>query len=144
MLAIGLIFLMVVIPIAILVWAYNKYLSRYVSDSMARKLEIIGYVLLFISIVWQMIVKDILMDSFYNAKWLYLDNNLFQIHTMLKEHVNGWQPITENYRYQMQTSQNDRVQLQMKFVDISEALLTLFSTALIAIGRFQDLKKIRD
>ena len=63
MLAIGVIFLIVVIPIAILVWVYSIYLSRYVSDSMARKLEIIGYVLLFISIVWQMIVKDILMSS---------------------------------------------------------------------------------
>ena len=63
---------------------------------------------------------------------------------MLKQHVNGWQSNTENYRYQMQSSQHDAVQLQMKFVDIAEALLTLFSTILIAIGRFQDLKKIKD
>ena len=144
MLAIGVIFLIVVIPIATLVLAYNKYLSRFVTNTMARKLEIVGYILLFISIVWQMIVKDIVMDSFYNAEWIYLDNNLFQIYAMLKAHVNGWQPNTEHYSYWLQSSQNDVVQQQMKFVDITEALLTLFSTVFIAIGRFQDLKKIKD
>ena len=137
-------FVTIAVPVFGFVYMYNKYLCNYVTDDLARKIELFGYVLLFIVVIWQMIVKNIMMESFYDAEWYYLENNLYQIHSMLERHVKDLSPFTSHYDYMWKDSQGEYVQTQMKIVDIVEAVLTIASTVCIAIGRFQDLKKLKD
>ena len=65
MFAIFLMFIMIVVMVSVLVIVYYKFVK--ISDNWARKLEVLGYILLFIVFVWEFIVKNLLMENFYNA-----------------------------------------------------------------------------
>lgn len=75
MLVIILMFAMITMVVSFLVIAYYKYVK--ISDDWARKLEVFGCILLFIVFVWEFIVKNLLMENFYNVDWYYLNQRLY-------------------------------------------------------------------
>ena len=82
MLVIILMFAMITMVVSFLVVAYYKYVK--ISDDWARKLEVFGCILLFIVFVWEFIVKNLLMENFYNTDWYYLNQRLYYMFLMLK------------------------------------------------------------
>lgn len=131
--------LVVGLVVGALVWFYCKYCK--VSDALARKIEIIGYVLLFILVVWEFIVKDIMFESFYNADFLYINQKLHYIYSAITslitgqtyDTVNGWNGFYAN-------ESSKYVQNQLLTVNVIEAVLQLTSVVCIAVGRFQELR----
>lgn len=139
MLSISILFGIIVVVILALVFWYHKYMN--ISDVCARRIEIGGYIALFIVLVWEFYVKNIVMKSFYNADFYYLDQKLDYIFLMLEQDL-GWggvnqQGIMDGF---WSAVQGEYVQRQMKFIDYTEAILKILSTVAIAVGRFQELK----
>lgn len=111
------------------------------TNEKARKIEILGYILLFAVIVWEFILKNILSDSFYNDNWFYLSEKLKAIYILLNDIVID---NTANYGKFGNTFFNERsdfLQIQLITIDFIEFLLKLISTIFIAIGRFHELKQ---
>lgn len=140
MLVIIFLFALIAIIVSILVIVYYKYVK--ISDNWARKLEILGYILLFIVFVWEFIIKNLLMENFYNADWYYLNQRLYYIFLMLRADL-GIAAIDENAIINgfQNAVQGEYVQSQMLCVNVIESILQILSTILIAIGRFQEIKK---
>ncbi len=140
MLVIIFLFALIAIIVSILVIVYYKYVK--ISDNWARKLEILGYILLFIVFVWEFIIKNLLMENFYNADWYYLNQRLYYIFLMLRADL-GIAAIDENAIIDgfQNAVQGEYVQSQMLCVNVIESILQILSTILIAIGRFQEIKK---
>lgn len=139
MFVILLMFIMVTVAVSVLVIIYCKYVK--ISDNWARKLEILGYILLFIVFVWEFIVKNVLMENFYNADWYYLNQRLYYIFLMLKANLGigaiNEQAVIEGFQ---DAVQSEYVQTQMQCVNLIESILQILSTVFIAIGRFQEIK----
>ena len=128
--------------VSVLVIFYYKFIK--ISDNWARELEVFGYVLLFIVFIWEFIIKNILMENFYNSNWYYLDQRLKYMFLMMqansgvgtidKQHViNRFWEVTES----------EYVQTQIQCVNWVESILKILSTVFIAIGRFQEIKSAR-
>ena len=140
MLVIVLMFVMIAIVVSFLVVVYYKYVK--ISDSWARKLEVFGYILLFVVFVWEFVVKNLLMENFYNADWYYLNQRLYYMFLMLKANL-GIGAINEEAVISgfQNAVQGEYVQSQILCVNVIESILQILSTIFIAIGRFQDIKK---
>ena len=142
MFAIFLMFIMIVVMVSVLVIVYYKFVK--ISDNWARKLEVLGYILLFIVFVWEFIVKNLLMENFYNADWYYLNQRLDYIFLMLETNLGigaiDEQTVIEGFRNAVQS---DYVQSQIRCVNLIESVLQVLSTIFIAIGRFQEIKNLR-
>ena len=140
MLAIILMFVVIAVVVSFLVIVYYKYIK--ISDNWARKLEILGYILLFIVFVWEFIVKNLLMENFYNADWYYLNQRLYYMFLMLRANLGigaiNAESVIEGFQNAVQT---EYVQNQMLCVNVIESILQILSTIFIAIGRFQEIKK---
>ena len=139
MFSISILFGLIVFAVSAMAFIYHKYIN--ISNTVARKIEIFGYIVLFIVLVWEAVIKNIVMKSFYNADFYYLDQKLDYIFLMLEQDL-GWggvnqQGIMDGFRSAVQ---GEYVQGQMKFIDITEAMLKILSTVAIAIGRFQELR----
>ncbi len=78
-----LIFIMVIVAFSFFI--FNKFIN--LSNKTARKIEIIGYFFLFVILVWELLIKNIIMNSFYNANSLYLNEKLNYIYST---RVNSW------------------------------------------------------
>lgn len=140
MFAIIFLFVIIATVVSSLVVVYYKYIK--ISDKLARKLEVFGYILLFIVFVWEFIVKNILMESFYNADWYYLNQRLQYMFLMLKANLGiGGVNVDSVIKGFGDAVQGEYVQSQMLWVNIIESTLQILSTIFIAIGRFQEIKK---
>lgn len=142
MFAIFLMFIMIVVMVSVLVIVYNEFVK--ISDNWARKLEVLGYILLFIVFVWEFIVKNLLMENFYNADWYYLNQRLYYMFLMLEANLRigaiNEQAVIEGFK---DAVQSEYVQSQLHFVNLIESVLQILSTIFIAIGRFQEIKNSR-
>lgn len=143
MLVIIFLFAIIAIVVSILVVVYYKFIK--ISDNWARRLEILGYILLFIVFVWEFVVKNLLMENFYNADWYYLNQRLYYIFLMLRADL-GISAINEEAVIDgfQNAVQGEYVQSQMLCVNVIESVLQILSTIFIAIGRFQEIKKGKD
>lgn len=139
MFAILLMFIMIAAVVSVLVIIYYKYVK--ISDNWARKLEVFGYILLFIVFVWEFIVKNILMENFYNADWYYLNQRLYYMFLMLQADLGigaiNEQAVIKGFQ---DAVQSEYVQTQIQCVNLIESVLQILSTIFIAIGRFQEIK----
>ena len=124
--------------IALMTLCYCKYIK--LSDVMARKVEIIGYVLLFIVLVWELVIKNLMMGQFYTANWFYLDQKLSYMFMMLEADL-GIASINEQAIVDAfySSTQSEYVRTQMTCIDVIESVLKILSTVFIAVGRFQEL-----
>lgn len=142
MLVIIFLFAIIAIVVSSLVVVYYRFIK--ISDNWARRLEILGYILLFIVFVWEFIVKNLLMENFYNADWYYLNQRLYYIFLMLSADLEisaiNEEAVIEGFRNAVQ---GEYVQSQMLCVNVIESVLQILSTIFIAIGRFQEIKKGR-
>lgn len=125
--------------VSVLVIVYYKFIK--ISDNWARKLEVFGYVLLFIVFIWEFIIKNILMENFYNADWYYLDQRLKYMFLMLQAD-SGIGTIDKQHVINRfwDVAQSEYVQTQIQCVNLVESILKILSTVFIAIGRFQEIK----
>lgn len=140
MLVIILMFAMITMVVSFLVIAYYKYVK--ISDDWARKLEVFGCILLFIVFVWEFIVKNLLMENFYNVDWYYLNQRLYYMFLMLKADLGIGRINEEAVISGFQNAvQGEYVQNQILCVNVIESVLQILSTIFIAIGRFQEIKK---
>lgn len=143
MLVIIFLFAIIAIVVSSLVVVYYRFIK--ISDNWARRLEILGYILLFIVFVWEFIVKNLLMENFYNADWYYLNQRLYYIFLMLSADLEisaiNEEAVIEGFRNAVQ---GEYVQSQMLCVNVIESVLQILSTIFIAIGRFQEIKKGKD
>jgi len=142
MLAIFLMFIMIAFIVSSLVIIYYKFVK--ISNNLARKLEVFGYILLFIVFVWEFIIKNLLMENFYNADWYYLNQRLYYMFLMLKADLGiggvNEQAVIEGFQ---DAVQSEYVQSQIQYVNFIESVLQILSTVFIAIGRFQEIKPPR-
>ena len=125
--------------VAVVVWVYNNYI--YLSDKTARKIEIFGYILLFSVIIWEMVIKNILSADFYDSNWLYLEQKLFALYIMLEDILNESTYDATRIWEIFSLEDSEYIKKQLLAIDVIEAVLTVFSTICIAVGRFQDLRK---
>ena len=63
--AIILIFTVKAVIVSVLVIVYYKFVKT--SNNWARNLQILGCIWLFIVLTWEFIIKNLLMEDFYNA-----------------------------------------------------------------------------
>ena len=134
-------FLLIIIAtiVSVIVIVYYKFIK--IIDNLARKLEVFGYVLLFIVFIWEFIIKNILMENFYNADWYYLDQRLKYMFLMLQAD-SGIGTIDKQHVINRfwDVAQSEYVQTQIQCVNLVESILKILSTVFIAIGRFQEIK----
>ncbi len=121
--------------ILVLVFGFGYVFLKFlkISDVRARQIEIIGYMLLFVLIIWTFLIKNILSSDFYNNDLLIIEklNGIFSAIT---------NPDYETHRF-WSWNESDYVKGQLLYIDIIEFLLQVSSTVCIAIGRLQELKK---
>lgn len=130
---------LIVVLVAVLVWFYNNYI--YLSDKIARKIEIFGYILLFSVVLWEMVIKNILSADFYDSNWLYLEQKLFALYIMLEDILTESAYDATQIWEIFSMEDSEYIKTQLLTIDVIEAILTVLSTVCIAIGRFQDLRK---
>lgn len=121
----------------VLTWDLRKIRIKHET---ARKIEIFGYILLFMLLVWQFAVKDVL-TSLKNADYYLterIDNIFFYISTDNEE-----QKYDKKIQYMKDFGRaqedKDRLEDQANMSDTFYAVLQICSTVCIAIGRFYDL-----
>ena len=142
MFAIFLMFIIIAVVVSVLVIVYYKFVK--ISDNWARKLEVLGYILLFIVFIWEFIIKNLLMENFYNADWYYLNQRLSYMFLMIEADLGigaiNEQSVIEGF---WNAVQSEYVQTQIQCVNLIESVLKILSTVFIAIGRFQEIKSQR-
>ena len=142
MFAIFLMFIIIAVIVSVLVIVYCKFVK--ISDNWARKLEVLGYILLFIVFIWEFIIKNLLMENFYNADWYYLNQRLSYMFLMIEADMGigaiNEQSVIEGF---WNAVQSEYVQTQIQCVNLIESVLKILSTVFIAIGRFQEIKSQR-
>ena len=142
MFAIFLMFIIIAVVVSVLVIVYYKFVK--ISDNWARKLEVLGYILLFIVFIWEFIIKNLLMENFYNADWYYLNQRLSYMFLMIEADMGigaiNEQSVIEGF---WNAVQSEYVQTQIQCVNLIESVLKILSTVFIAIGRFQEIKSQR-
>lgn len=117
---------------------WKKYFK--LTRSRARKIEILGYYLLFIVLVWEFIIKNLVMESVYDVDLFYINQKLDYIFQALN-HIteNGANsPIGVMQGFYCSQS-GEFLQNQLFFLNLVESLLKISSTVFIAVGRFYEL-----
>ncbi|QHI72679.1 hypothetical protein [Aminipila terrae] len=112
---------------------FYKLFARF-SDRTARKIEIVGYVVLTVVLIWELLFKNILMAEFYQSDSFFISQKLDDIYTLL---IHPEIP-EDTYRF-YNLQQNEGVITQIVITDSIEFVLKLISTLAIAIGRIQEL-----
>ena len=110
------------------------------SDYIARRIEICGYCILLVLIIWEFGIRNIAMDEFYNLDLSIIKEKLDYIFYGIKRL--GSRTSVDNLCVQYGEIEDgyDYVKLQMLFVDIAELIMQVLSTLFIAIGRLQELR----
>ena len=135
------IFLYLLLIIGVAVFVFNKLKLK---DKTARQIEIAGYYLLFVVLVWELLFKNILSGDFYDADSYYLSEKINVLFQMLESIINDTTPKTwELSKYFYGLSTTEHLNVQLLTIDIIESILKILSTVFIAVGRFQELKKMK-
>lgn len=115
-----------------------------VSAITARRIELFGYYLLFVLLVWQLILKGIMMEDFYEGELFLLTQKINHIFEFIQS-TSGFSYTTPEFSIEQfdKSISGEKVQLQMKWVDVIEVVLTIASTICIAIGRFYELSAMK-
>lgn len=123
-------------------FAYFKYVN--ISNTTARKIEIIGYVLLISVIFWEFILKNIDMSDFLISDSYYTVEKINYIYILIEKICSALEidTSTTNNFFSLKTS--DYLHTQILATNIIEAILQILSTAFIAIGRLQELKNSKN
>lgn len=109
---------------------------KYLSFKTARKIEIIGYSFLFISLIWELLFKDFLSKNLFNLDLFYIQEKLNIIfNTILNEKNNSYNLIKSFNILKI----DKFLEIQLFAIDLIEILLKIISTILIAIGRIHEL-----
>ena len=108
----------------------------------ARKIEIFGYYILFVVLIWELILKNVFMEDFYGADLSYIDQKLDYLFMALKQMGSDGRNISEAIEKGFWDSKvADFTKNQLLFTDFIEAILKISSTVCIAVGRFYELSK---
>lgn len=137
-----LLFLIVVLGLTTLAVCFYDRVVK-LSDIKARRIEIIGYALLFTVLVWELIVKNFLLGDFYNDDWVFLNDKLRAIYHLLEDILTYGNDEAYKYGDVFNKDTTNYVAIQLLTADIIEAILKISSTVFIAIGRFHELEKLR-
>lgn len=111
-----------------------------IKDITARKIEIIGYYILFVLVVWEFGMKNVFMGDFNNLDILIIENKLDILFAWIRKAVEGMDCSELPSEYYNARTSRLYVGYQMMFADIVELILQIASTVCIAIGRFQELR----
>lgn len=131
--------LMILFAVSAIFYVFFKYIN--LSDRTARKIEIVGYVLLIVIIVWEFIVKNILMSQFYLDESFYTVEKINYIYILLIKICRHLNIDTSQISDFFNLEHSDYLNLQLLTTSIIEAILQILSAIFIAIGRLQELKK---
>ena len=124
-----------------LAWVFGSEIR--LSNKTARKIEIFGYLLLVVLLIWEFVIKNICLEQFYNDDWVFLNEKLKIIYTTLNDILTGDTTDVNAFTDTFFQDTNKRVEIQLLTVDIIEAVLQILSTICIAVGRFHELKKLK-
>ncbi len=135
------IFLAIIILFAVATFFYTYLKCINFSDETARKIEIIGYVLLICVIIWEFGLKNIDMNDFLVSESYYTVEKINYIYILIEKICSalGIDTSTTNDFFSLKTS--DYLNSQILTTNIVEAVLQILSAVFIAIGRLQELKK---
>ena len=111
--------------VSALFFIYFKYVK--IKNSTARKMEICGYCILLVLIIWEFGIKN--------------KEKIDYVFLGIKNLSSGSSVDSLYANYGSIEDGNDYVNMQMLFVDIAELIMQVLSTLFIAIGRFQELRK---
>ena len=130
--------IIILFVVAIFFYTYYKYIN--ISDETARKIEVIGYVLLVCVIIWEFGLKNIDMNDFLVSESYYTVEKINYIYILVERLCNtlGIDTETTANFYSLKTS--DYLDSQILTLNVVEAILQILSTVFIAIGRLQELK----
>lgn len=133
--AFPIIFMFVSIILTVFGFGFLFYKFAKITDASARKIEIVGYMLLFCLIIWSFYIKNIMCAEFYSNDFTIIQklNEIFLAIT---------NPDYESYRF-WEWHKTRYIQRQLLCIDIIELILQVSSTVCIAIGRFQEIKKTK-
>jgi len=135
---ISLLFVVLVCVISV-VWLFCKYAK--LTDAQARKVELVGYVLLLTALIWELVIKNVLSAGFYNAEWLFINEKVDNLFLMIESIINQTSFNTSSAWKQFQQLKVDEyVEMQLVTMDVIEAVLQIVSAACIAVGRYQDVR----
>lgn len=139
MLPILLILLFIIVGTIITSYVVLKFIKRFMW--LARPIEVVGYIILFIALIWELWIKNITMDMFYNADFHYINTKLDEIYRLVFKAASQTFDELDRGRYgsYYELAQGKYVQYQMRFIDIIESVLKIISTVFIAIGRLAEL-----
>ena len=111
------------------------------SHELARKIEIFGYILLLMLILWQLVVRDSL-DSMSNHDFLELKvDTIFQYLTSHDaDRDTSLQDWFQDYYYEIADGESrHHVEEELRIRNYIVVGLQILSTLFIAIGRFDDI-----
>lgn len=131
--------LVVLVCVISAVWLFCK--CAKLTDAQARKVELIGYVLLLTVLIWELVIKNILSEGFYNADWLFINEKIDTLFLMLESVINQTSFDTSKAWQDFQQMKVDEyLEMQLVTMDVIEAVLQIASAACIAVGRYQDVR----
>lgn len=112
-----------------------KVVILNLNKEIINKIEMFGYFLLVVLLVWELILKNILMKNFYNIDIYYIKEKLSYIFLAIKD-VNNADKLDRIFYLD---KKNEFLEKQLLCVDIIEVSLKIISTICIAMGRFFEL-----
>lgn len=130
--------------LVLFLWCICEFVAK-MKPINARRIEILGYYFLFVLLVWELILKGIMMKEYYEGDVFYLTQKINHMFEFIQANT-GFSAVDP----QVTIDQFDaivpgkRVQTQMKGVDFIEAGLTILSTVFIVAGRFYELRHLKD
>lgn len=139
MLTMFLMLVAIAIVVAGLFYIYFKHIN--LKDSTARKIEICGYYILVILLIWEFGIKNIAMNEYYNLDLSVIKEKINYIFLEIQNLSLGFSVDSLYEQYGTIEDGSDYVNMQMHFVDVAELIMQVLSALFIAIGRFQELRK---
>ena len=138
--------LMVALPIFLIFFFASKIKMK---DATAKKIETYGYCLLFISLAWQLVVKDILMKSFdLDAEIYFINEKLYAMFLYLKHIANTSSANTkaadEIFSKAYFEGIGDFARVQVELTNIISVILAIISTLLVSVGRLHEISIKKD
>lgn len=116
------------------------YLKKIrIKNRTARIIEIIGYYLLLVMIIWEFGIKDILMRELCDVDIYIIEEKINIIFLWVRSAIAGQDFAKLIPEYYDVGSGKTYWESQLLFADVAELIMQLLSTAFIAVGRFQDL-----
>lgn len=123
-------------------FGYKIIQNLSISSELARKIEIIGYLMMFSSIIWEFVFKDIIMADF-TSDYVYWNMKLDYIFTYIRYLFNdgAWNPDVINIKDYYALGRDEFLEAELFTMDMITASVELLSAIFIAVGRFDELRK---